>query len=425
VAIAAGAVKVIATDGAGSGAAVVDTLDGLEGSLSTLTVTGALTANGGIDVTGLATASEMTVSDTDDIRLRFLNGTTFKAGLQVVTSTGDMITGSAVDDLAIRSQANMLFSTNGNTERMRLNADGQLSLATTENKARMTVGLTGVAITGDTDGATMGENAIFHLENSNAGAANSTVMLLGGGAGAVGQIKSGIGFTRESASNWGTQLRFYTHSTSTSDLDELNEAMRIDSAGKLMQGVTTAGGFFHQDNPGNIVTHQINTPNGYTKPVIQSSSISAAATNWFHFVGQVGNGSAVTANSVFIFGNGNIQNTNNSYGAFSDVKLKENIVDSGSQWEDIKAVRVRKYSMIADNESSPNRLGVIAQELESSGMSGLVLDNTDRDENYEELETTTKSVQYSVLYMKAIKALQEAMTRIETLEAKVQTLENN
>jgi hypothetical protein len=46
VAIAAGAVKVIATDGAGSGAAVVDTLDGLEGSFSTLAVTGAVTANG-------------------------------------------------------------------------------------------------------------------------------------------------------------------------------------------------------------------------------------------------------------------------------------------------------------------------------------------------------------------------------------------
>ena len=42
VAIAAGAVKVIATDGAGSGAAVVDTLDGLEGSLSTLAVGGEL-----------------------------------------------------------------------------------------------------------------------------------------------------------------------------------------------------------------------------------------------------------------------------------------------------------------------------------------------------------------------------------------------
>jgi len=46
VAIAAGAVKVIATDGAGSGAAVVDTLDGLEGSLSTLAVTGTATMDG-------------------------------------------------------------------------------------------------------------------------------------------------------------------------------------------------------------------------------------------------------------------------------------------------------------------------------------------------------------------------------------------
>ena len=34
-----------------------------------------------------------------------------------------------------------------------------------------------------------------------------------------------------------------------------------------------------------------------------------------------------------------------------------------------------------------------------------------------------KSVKYSVLYMKAIKALQEAQTRIETLETKVAALE--
>ena len=35
-----------------------------------------------------------------------------------------------------------------------------------------------------------------------------------------------------------------------------------------------------------------------------------------------------------------------------------------------------------------------------------------------------KEVKYSVLYMKAIKALQEAMTKIETLESKVQALED-
>jgi hypothetical protein len=41
-----------------------------------------------------------------------------------------------------------------------------------------------------------------------------------------------------------------------------------------------------------------------------------------------------------------------------------------------------------------------------------------------EVHQQVKGVSYSVLYMKSIKALQEAMERIETLEAKVTTLEN-
>jgi hypothetical protein len=120
-----------------------------------------------------------------------------------------------------------------------------VGVGTTDLKAKMAIGLTGVAITGDTDGATMGENAIAHLLDSNAGATNSTVMLLGGGGGVTGQIKSGIGFSRENASNWGTQLRFYTHSTATSDLDELNEAMRIDSSGNLGIGTDAPGRQLH------------------------------------------------------------------------------------------------------------------------------------------------------------------------------------
>ena len=40
-----------------------------------------------------------------------------------------------------------------------------------------------------------------------------------------------------------------------------------------------------------------------------------------------------------------------------------------------------------------------------------------------EIKENVKNVSYSVLYMKAVKALQEAMTRIETLEAKVAKLE--
>jgi len=121
---------------------------------------------------------------------------------------------------------------------------------------------------------------------------------------------------------------------------------------------------------------------------------------------------------------GNVTNTNNSYGAISDVKLKENIVDSGSQWDDIKNVRVRKFSFKTDSSSEADKIGVVAQELEASGMGGLVIENTDRDpDTFEDLETTTKEVKYSVLYMKSVKALQEAMTRIEQLEVRVSALE--
>lgn len=118
--------------------------------------------------------------------------------------------------------------------------------------------------------------------------------------------------------------------------------------------------------------------------------------------------------------NGDVGNTNNTYGSLSDVKLKTNIIDSGSQWEDIKALRVRKYNFIAGQ--TYQQIGVVAQEVESI-CPGLVESDIDYDEEGNELGTVTKSVKYSVLYMKAVKALQEAITRIETLETRLATLE--
>jgi hypothetical protein len=121
-------------------------------------------------------------------------------------------------------------------------------------------------------------------------------------------------------------------------------------------------------------------------------------------------------------GDGNVYNSNNSYGSISDIKLKENIMDAASQWDDIKAIKVRKYSFISDNLDAPNQLGVIAQEVEEAGMGGLVSTTPDIDENKNLTGSDTKEVKYSILYMKAIKALQEAMSRIETLETQVSDL---
>ena len=122
--------------------------------------------------------------------------------------------------------------------------------------------------------------------------------------------------------------------------------------------------------------------------------------------------------------NGDLRNANNSYGSVSDVKLKENIVDASSQWDDIKAIQVRNYNFKEQTGyESHTQLGVIAQEIETVS-SGLVSESPDRDEDGNDLGTVTKSVKYSVLYMKAVKALQEAQTRIEALEAKVAALES-
>ena len=138
-----------------------------------------------------------------------------------------------------------------------------------------------------------------------------------------------------------------------------------------------------------------------------------------------------------VWADGDVVNHDNSYGSTSDERIKEQIADASSQWDDIKSLKIRKYKMkddVAKGDSDDHwKLGVIAQELESSGMSKLVKDETlytkddpEVDAGLKEVgdQKDWKSVKYSILYMKAIKALQEAMAKIETLETKVKALED-
>jgi hypothetical protein len=133
-----------------------------------------------------------------------------------------------------------------------------------------------------------------------------------------------------------------------------------------------------------------------------------------------------------VIGSGNCQNTNNSYGSISDRVLKENEVDANSQWNDIKALKIKNYNL--KSKPGEKHLGVIAQDLEAAGISGLVENNPDElytandvlpeGKNIGDVkEKNYKTVKYSILYMKAVKALQEAITKIETLETKVAALE--
>jgi hypothetical protein len=157
-----------------------------------------------------------------------------------------------------------------------------------------------------------------------------------------------------------------------------------------------------------------------TLGVIYSRSGTSAGTAERVFIGYHSASSIVTGTiSINIFTNGNINNTNNSYTGISDIKLKENIVDASSQWNDLKSLQVRKYNFKEETgHQTHTQLGLIAQEVEEVSP-GLVGESPDLDAEGNDLGTVTKSVNYSVLYMKAVKALQEAMERIETLEGMV------
>jgi len=113
-----------------------------------------------------------------------------------------------------------------------------------------------------------------------------------------------------------------------------------------------------------------------------------------------------------VYGNGNVVNRNNSYGAASDVALKQDITDARDYTNDFKNVRFRKFRMrnaVASNSNAPYLLGVIAQEVDDVFPS-LVEDGSMDG-------TTAKTFKYSVLNVIAMKVLQSLIARVEALEA--------
>jgi hypothetical protein len=214
-----------------------------------------------------------------------------------------------------------------------------------------------------------------------------------------------------------SDLIFRTNGTNAST-GAGTERMRIDNAGALKASTngtykfgTGIGEITHNDTTSTIHLAASNT--SFTGDAVTISTYRNTNDSTYNFLSCVRQGFAVVLN---IRDSGNVLNANNSYGALSDLKLKENIVDASSQWSDIKALQVRNYNF--KEGQTHTQIGLIAQEVELISP-GLVGESPDRDEDGNDLGTVTKSVNYSVLYMKAVKALQEAMERIETLEARL------
>jgi hypothetical protein len=220
------------------------------------------------------------------------------------------------------------------------------------------------------------------------------------------------------------------------------QAMTLDASGNLLVGTTGAlataslAKFNVQATTGVSAIYATNSAS-FTSSVVQIGCGTNSGTGWNILEGYSANGGAdqFAVKRFQIIGNGNVQNTNNSYGAISDIKLKENIVDTSPKLDKLLQVKIRNYNLKTDPDHK--QIGVIAQELETVFPS-LIEETEDKEtvtktrevdgveEEYTEQVLTgevTKSVKYSVFVPILIKAIQEQQVMIDELKAKVAALE--
>jgi len=201
------------------------------------------------------------------------------------------------------------------------------------------------------------------------------------------------------------------------------ERMRILANGHLSVGSTIDNSVIYAYLPttaGDATTGTVMSAGAQSTSytgVIYSGYCSRTSTNGSYALIDVLNGNATGRFKVS--DSGNAQNTNNSYGSLSDIKLKENIVDASPKLEDLCKVQIRNYNL--KNKPDEKHIGVVAQELEEV-FAGLIEETKDTDEKGQDLGTTSKAVKYSVFVPMLIKAIQELNAKVDAQAAEIQAL---
>jgi hypothetical protein len=312
-------------------------------------------------------------------------------------------TGAQIDALSEGSwtggsnhRSRLTFSTTSDgasspTERLRIDASGRVGIGTAAPDSRFVI-------------------------RSHSGVSNTPIFKIEHPSNDADFAISGLYDTDGNITYLGSNL-YYNSSYAVARFDTGKPSSGISLSGRtgngeisFLTGTATATERMRITNSGYTIHH---APGWVLE--VATAAASGTTDRLIYGVSERAAAGAGGGNQVFIvYSNGNVVNFNNSYGSISDIKLKENIVDAHSQWDDLKALQVRNYNF--KEGQTHTQIGLVAQEAELVSP-GLVTESPDRDEDGNDLGTVTKSVNYSVLYMKAVKALQEAMTRIETLEA--------
>jgi hypothetical protein len=345
--------------------------------------------------------------------------------------------------------ATMQFFTGADSpsERMRIDSDGRLLVGTATstynatNETKLGVVITGdtsrggIDITGYTGGSSTGTAPEINL-NRSIGTTDGSVTALtaapwhlgsinfsgstGSNFSTAASIRAVSGSQAYTGSQSGGELRFSTVANSSTSL---SERMRIDNAGNILLGCTSADG---DSDPGVKVQDHANNP--WLRIVGNEST----GTNFF----LSGYNTNATNNGYrfYVMFNGGIANFSGNNSNLSDEREKKNIVSLDSKWDKVKSWELKKFHYNEDADTDDLRYGVIAQQVEEhcpevltdwvkQSAKDAVLDGDGNVVTPAVPEVVRKGVKEQQMMWMAIKALQEAQARIETLEAKVAALE--
>jgi len=334
-----------------------------------------------------------------------ISGTTgsSKVGVEfsVIEGVNNLRCAAYADDTAMEYVFNTLHSTGSPAYSFKITGNEKLGIAENGNAtfagdvtASNQVSPSFVAANADTSLASLQEIGGFLMSKADGS---------GAGAGIVGGMRmlsnDGVGSS--------TRLKFYTSSASGNDVEALD--IGADLGATFAKAVTLSGGALNfwgaRSNTAGDLPYATHVGAGGTWKFRVATSGSSLNYDWQDVL------------RARMLNNGDWQNTNNAYGAISDRNLKQDITDARSQWDDIKAIQLRNFRYIDEVEADENakeHLGVIAQEVQEVS-AGLVT-QSDEEEHL--------GVNYMLMCVKAVGALQEAMTKIEDLEARVATLES-
>ena len=269
-------------------------------------------------------------------------------------------------------------------------------------------------------GTNAGGDIAAKIVNSSTSASSTTSLILSDTTGALVKL---VGDNAGSVSSLkavdrNTLLSFWTGASGGA------EAMRINSSGAVSIGTTSSGS--------KLTVVDSTTTTGYNFDVQSTTAtysgsfaryqLTQGATSsvevWRVFMG------AGATEIVRVSGNGTFGSATGVYGTVSDIKLKENIVDTTPKLDKLMQVRVVNYNLKAETgHVTHKQLGFVAQELEQV-FPGLVEDSPDKDNDGNSLGTITKRVKLSVFIPMLVKAIQEQQTIIESLTARITALEN-